>query len=68
MKLQEVFERFGKRASSPEKVAEAIQRALTAPKPKPRYPVGMDAKLGLKLARFLPDRARDSLNGGLVDM
>ncbi len=68
MKLQEVFARFRKRASSPEKVAEAIQRALTAPKPKPRYPVGMDARLALKMARFLPDRARDSLHGRLLGM
>jgi NAD(P)-dependent dehydrogenase (short-subunit alcohol dehydrogenase family) len=42
----------------PEKVAEVILEALTAPKPKARYRVGMDSKAAA-LLRHLPDGARD---------
>jgi NAD(P)-dependent dehydrogenase (short-subunit alcohol dehydrogenase family) len=40
-------------------VAEVIERALFAPRPRLRYLVGRDAKLGGIAARVLPDRLRD---------
>jgi NAD(P)-dependent dehydrogenase (short-subunit alcohol dehydrogenase family) len=43
-------------AIPPEKVAAAIERALTARRPKMRYPVGKDARLGVIFKRLLPDR------------
>lgn len=49
-------------------VARAVDHALTAPRPRTRYVVGRDAKVGLAVTRFLPDRARDWLvtrQGGL---
>jgi len=42
----------------PEKVAEVIVEALTAPRPKARYRVGVDSKAAA-LLRHLPDGARD---------
>lgn len=44
----------------PETVARAVEHALTAPRPKTRYLVGVDARLGA-LVRRLPDRMRDWL-------
>ncbi|MDP3207605.1 MAG: hypothetical protein Q8M65_00515, partial [Rhodoglobus sp.] len=48
----------------PERVAEAIAHALTAPRPRTRYLVGNDAKLIARLVRHLPDRARDRVLTG----
>ncbi len=45
-------------------VAKVIQRALTAKRPKTRYPVGIDAKLGSTIIARLPDRARDRIFAG----
>jgi len=44
----------------PEKVADAVEHALTASRPKPRYLVGPDAKLAGHLVTRLPDRVRDA--------
>lgn len=49
---------------SPVEVAKVIERALTATRPKTRYPVGADAKIGAALLARLPDRTRDRLLGG----
>ncbi len=49
-----------KYAVRPEKVAQALVKALEVPHPKTRYFVGLDAYLGL-LTRLLPDRAVDWL-------
>ena len=48
----------------PLEVAKAIERALSATRPKTRYPVGTDAKIGAALLARLPDRTRDRLLGG----
>jgi NAD(P)-dependent dehydrogenase (short-subunit alcohol dehydrogenase family) len=45
-------------ASSPEKVAIAIEHALTADRPRTRYLVGLDARAQALLAS-LPDRVGD---------
>jgi NAD(P)-dependent dehydrogenase (short-subunit alcohol dehydrogenase family) len=46
-------------ASSPEKVAAAIEHALTANRPRTRYLVGPDARAQALLASLLPDRVGD---------
>ena len=46
---------------APERVAEVIEKALTVRRPRTRYPVGTDAKLGAVLMARLPDRTRDRL-------
>ncbi len=48
----------------PLEVAKVVERALTARRPKTRYPVGTDAKIGATLLARLPDRTRDRLLGG----
>ncbi len=67
-KQDERFEQFGRRASPPEAVARAIERALTRPRARTRTSVGVDAKLSLFLNRIPPDRARDALLGRLVGL
>lgn len=48
----------------PIEVAKVIEKALTAKRPKTRYPVGSDAKIGATLIARLPDRARDRIFAG----
>jgi len=48
----------GTAGSPPEDVADAVEHALTATKPRTRYLVGRDAKLRARVER-LPDRIRD---------
>ena len=45
----------------PMEVAKVIGRALAASKPKTRYLVGRDAKIGGRVIARLPDRTRDRL-------
>ncbi|MBX3098941.1 MAG: SDR family NAD(P)-dependent oxidoreductase [Salinibacterium sp.] len=49
---------------APIEVAKVIEKALTAKRPKTRYTVGTDAKIGATLLARLPDRTRDRLLGG----
>jgi NAD(P)-dependent dehydrogenase (short-subunit alcohol dehydrogenase family) len=49
---------------SPDRVAEAVLHALTAKRPKTRYPVGTDAKIGKALIAKLPDRLKTRLLAG----
>lgn len=58
---QAAFAKFGKDGISPDKVAEKVFEALTAPNPKPRYLVGRDAKVLSLLAALVPDRIRDRM-------
>ena len=45
----------------PEIVARAVAHALTAKRPKTRYPVGRDARVASVLVRLLPDRMLDRI-------
>jgi NAD(P)-dependent dehydrogenase (short-subunit alcohol dehydrogenase family) len=49
----------GVKGAPPELVADAVENALTASRPKPRYVVGKDAKIRLLMERLLPTRLRD---------
>ena len=51
----------GARGVDPDEVADAVEHALTATKPKTRYPVGREAKIQLKLGAVLPTRAMDRI-------
>jgi NAD(P)-dependent dehydrogenase (short-subunit alcohol dehydrogenase family) len=62
-----IIERVTRRAVSgtarglpPDRVAQAVEHALFAKKPRTRYVVGRDARARLLLER-LPDRARDAI-------
>jgi NAD(P)-dependent dehydrogenase (short-subunit alcohol dehydrogenase family) len=48
----------------PDEVAKVIERALTAKRPRTRYTVGTDARLGASIIARLPDRTRDRLLTG----
>ncbi len=48
----------------PVEVAKAVTAALTARRPRTRYRVGVDAKVGAALIARLPDRVRDRLLAG----
>jgi NAD(P)-dependent dehydrogenase (short-subunit alcohol dehydrogenase family) len=50
-----------RRAVAPERVAETIERALTARRMKSRYVLGTDAKAMLLAKRLLPDRVFDGI-------
>jgi NAD(P)-dependent dehydrogenase (short-subunit alcohol dehydrogenase family) len=54
-------ERIPERGLPPQAVAEVVEHALTARRPKTRYLVGRDAKGRALIARFLPDRVFDRL-------
>jgi NAD(P)-dependent dehydrogenase (short-subunit alcohol dehydrogenase family) len=43
----------------PERVAEVVEQALTANRPRTRYTVGRDARIGSAILARLPDRMRD---------
>jgi NAD(P)-dependent dehydrogenase (short-subunit alcohol dehydrogenase family) len=45
----------------PDRVAQAVEHALTARRPKARYLVGPDAKIYGHVLTRLPDRARDAM-------
>lgn len=52
------------RGLHPNEVASIVEQALSAVHPKTRYVVGRDAKVGVLLARFLPDRWVDRFIAG----
>lgn len=51
----------GERGSPPEKVADAVEKALTSSSPPLRRVVGPDAKVQAGLSRVVPGRALESL-------
>jgi NAD(P)-dependent dehydrogenase (short-subunit alcohol dehydrogenase family) len=51
----------GGRGIPPEKVAEVIHTAIRSDRPKARYLVGIDAKVGAKLNAALPRRTFDAM-------
>jgi NAD(P)-dependent dehydrogenase (short-subunit alcohol dehydrogenase family) len=59
-KMAKVLERQNKRGASPDKVAQAVEKALTASRPRTRYLVG-DAYVLLALKALLPTRLVDRL-------
>jgi hypothetical protein len=57
--LWRLYGKVPHRAVAPERVAVVVARALTQPRPRSRYRVGWDARVGTLLGRLLP--------GGLLD-
>ena len=60
-RMGKVLQKVGARGVPPEKVAEAVARALTAKRPRTRYLVGADARVTLLMRRLVPDRIRDRI-------
>src|SRR3954470_15367534 len=59
-KMAKLLERQTKRGVSPDKVAQAVEKALTSSRPRTRYLVG-DAYVPLALKTLLPTRVLDKL-------
>jgi len=55
------IENADKMSSEVKEVVEVFMHALTAKHPKPRYPVGGDAKLQAFMAKYFPDSVKDYL-------
>jgi NAD(P)-dependent dehydrogenase (short-subunit alcohol dehydrogenase family) len=60
-KLREMAIDASKRGAPADTVAQVVERALTADKPRTRYLVGRDAQIQVALNTVLPDRAMDRL-------
>lgn len=57
--LLENPDKIAKVATPASAVAKAVAHALMARRPKARYPVGWDSKLGVLFTKFVPARTRD---------
>jgi NAD(P)-dependent dehydrogenase (short-subunit alcohol dehydrogenase family) len=57
--VYQAAERLCRTAMPVEKVVRAVVHALCSRRPKTRYPVGVQARLGFFAARWLPDPVRD---------
>lgn len=60
-RFRDAVRRTAARGIAPEKVAKAIERALSARRPRTRYLVGLDARGQALARRLLPDRALDRI-------
>jgi NAD(P)-dependent dehydrogenase (short-subunit alcohol dehydrogenase family) len=59
--MRRVTESLSARGIAPEKVARAIEHALTARRPRTRYLVGVDAKFQVRARRLIPTRVFDRI-------
>jgi NAD(P)-dependent dehydrogenase (short-subunit alcohol dehydrogenase family) len=62
------FAKLERSGIAPERVADAIEHALTAARPRTRYLVGNDARVWALLAWMLPDRLRDAVVGRVMGL
>jgi NAD(P)-dependent dehydrogenase (short-subunit alcohol dehydrogenase family) len=59
--FRKIARRTADRGIPPEKVAATIEHALSADRPRPRYLVGIDAKVQARLAKVIPTRLFDRI-------
>jgi NAD(P)-dependent dehydrogenase (short-subunit alcohol dehydrogenase family) len=64
--MRKTIPRIQKMAKPVDGVAAAIEKALTAAKPKARYPVGIDVRVQAALSGVTPDRVKDAAFGRLT--
>jgi NAD(P)-dependent dehydrogenase (short-subunit alcohol dehydrogenase family) len=64
--MRRTIPRIQKMAKPVDTVATTIERALTAPRPRARYPVGADVKVQAALSGVTPARVLDAVNGRLT--
>jgi NAD(P)-dependent dehydrogenase (short-subunit alcohol dehydrogenase family) len=58
--MRKTVPRMQKMAKPVDTVAAAIEKALTAPRPRARYPVGTDVRVQAVLSGVTPDRIKDA--------
>lgn len=66
--MRRTIPRIQKMAKPVDGVAAAIEKALTASRPRARYPVGVDVKVQAALSGVTPDRVKDAAFGRLTGM
>jgi NAD(P)-dependent dehydrogenase (short-subunit alcohol dehydrogenase family) len=66
--MRRTIPRIQKMAKPVDGVAAAIERALTASRPRARYPVGVDVRVQAALSGVTPDRVKDAAFGRLTGM
>src|SRR2546430_9953901 len=60
-RIREAYEApMGRFAAEPDAVARVIEKAINAPRPRPRNPVTAAARILMGLRRWLPDRGLDA--------
>jgi NAD(P)-dependent dehydrogenase (short-subunit alcohol dehydrogenase family) len=64
--MRRTVPRIQKMAKPVDGVAAAIERALTASRPRARYPVGVDVRVQAALSGVTPDRVKDAAFGRLT--
>ena len=67
-RLREVARELAERGIPPEKVADAIEHALTARRPRSRYLVGLDAKVQARLKPLIPTPLFDRIVARMMDL
>jgi len=60
--------KFGKAAIPPDRVARAVEHALTSGRPRTRYIVGFDATIQRILDDVLPDRLHDAVTARFIGL
>jgi NAD(P)-dependent dehydrogenase (short-subunit alcohol dehydrogenase family) len=64
--MRKTIPKIQKMAKPVDTVAATIERALTASRPKARYPVGVDVRVQAALSGVTPARVMDAVNGKLT--
>lgn len=64
--MRRVIPRIQKMAKPVDTVAATIERALTATRPRARYPVGVDVKVQAALSGVTRARMMDAVNGRFI--
>jgi hypothetical protein len=64
--MRRTIPKIQKMAKPVDTVVTAIERALTATRPKARYQVGVDVKVQAALSGVTPARVMDAVNGRLT--
>lgn len=64
--MRRTIPRIQKMAKPVDSVTATIERALTATRPRARYPVGADVRVQAALSGVTPDRVMDALSGRLT--
>jgi NAD(P)-dependent dehydrogenase (short-subunit alcohol dehydrogenase family) len=64
--MRRTIPRIQKMAKPVDGVAAAIEKALTAARPRARYPVGVDVRVQAALSGVTPDRVKDAAFGRLT--
>lgn len=64
--IRRVSRKLGKKGLPPERVAAAIEHALTARRPRPRYLVGVDVKVLARVKILVPTRIWDRVAARMI--